>query len=99
MSALSTITKINLASLRYTPALIGGVLAAEAAKAATPTTGQEAQHAVVSSVLTGIQVASGDLTQDPNPTVAGAASLVNLIVSVFNLLVFKKAPVATPAKP
>lgn len=83
MSLANTLNGITLQTIQLAPALIH---AAETTSAGGP----EKQSAVV-SVLTGIQVASGDLVNHPNPTVAATATLVNMIVSLFNALgAFKK---------
>ncbi len=93
MSFLSTIKLINFSTLRFTPAIIAGVQTAEAAKAQDASiTGPQAQHAVVSSVFSGVSAVAGQLEQDPNETVRSTAALVNVVVSVMNFLVFKKAP-------
>lgn len=92
MSVLSTVTTINTGVVQYAPAVLAGIQAAEA----TGATGPSKQAAVVSAVLNGVEVGSGDLVSSPNPTVAGVAALVNLFVTIFNSLnIFKHT--AAPA--
>ncbi len=78
MSAVNTINQITTQTSLVAPAL---VLAAQEIGG----TGPDKQSAVV-RVLTGIEVASGALESHPNPVVASAALLVNLIVSLFKAL-------------
>lgn len=95
MSALSVVNQITSQTVDYAPAVIAGVQAAQAARNADPSiTGAQAQSAVVSSILTGIEVGSGALETSKNPTVAGIALLVNLFVSIFKAL---KHPAFVPA--
>jgi hypothetical protein len=85
--SLSTINQITSQTLTYAPAVAAAVTAAQQIRNADPSvTGPMAQHAVVSSVLTGIEVGSGALESSPNQTVAGIAQLVNLFVSLFQAL-------------
>jgi ethanolamine ammonia-lyase large subunit len=101
MSAANTINGITLQTANYAGAVVAGVQAAQAARAANPeVTGRDAQGAVVSSVLDGIDVGSGALETSTNPTVASVAVLVNLVVNIFKLLrhpAFVPAPASVAA--
>lgn len=97
MNTLAVTTLITTDTLKYAPAALAGVAAAESAAPLAPGTSKQA--AVVNAVLQGVQVGSGVLETSTNPTVAGVATLVNLIVSIFNdLNVFRHAAPATAAK-
>ncbi len=76
-----TLAAIDQQTLKYTPAVIAGILAAEQLGAGS--TGAEKASAVVGAV-------SASLAGSSNPNVAGIAALVNLGVFIANHLgVFK----------
>jgi hypothetical protein len=96
MTTLAVTNQITADTLTYAPAVLAGVAAAETAAPLAP--GMSKQAAVVNAVLQGIQVGSGALETSANPTVAGVAVLINLVVSIFNdLKVFKHAAPAAAA--
>lgn len=92
MSVTNTATNITNQIVSYSPALVQSVRAAvEVAETVPDATGPQKQRAVVSAVLTGIEVGSQALETHPNPAVASVALLINLVVSVLNSLgVFKR---------
>jgi hypothetical protein len=82
MGVTSTITNIDTQTIRYAPAIILGVQAAEAAGVATGATGDQKAAAVLAGILAGARVAEGI----PVPQVAAIAGLIDLTVSIFNAL-------------
>ncbi len=92
MSVATTVNAITGQVVSYTPALVQSVRAAvEVAESVPDAKGPDKQRAVVSAILTGVEVGSQALETHPNPTVAAIALLVNLVVSVLNSLgVFKR---------
>ena len=84
MSVLSVTNQITAETMQYAPAVMAGVQAAQQAAPDAP--GQSKQAAVVSAVLTGVEVGSGALENSPNKTVAGVALLINMFVSIFKAL-------------
>ncbi len=84
----TTVAAINANIVAYAPAVITAVQAAEMSSAS----GTDKATAVINA----IQQGSANLTLAPQPDVAAIAGLVNLVVTIFNMLgVFKhKTPTA-----
>lgn len=83
MSVATSTGAITTQTLQYLPAVLAGVQTAEVSGA----TGQGKLNAV----LQGIQAGSGLAAGSANADVAGIATLINLVVSIFNATnVFKK---------
>lgn len=75
-SVVNAITVIDTQILAYLPAVIAGTQAAEQSTAS----GAAKLQAVVNGILAGSAIEAGS----PNVNVAAVASLVNLVVSIFN---------------
>jgi len=92
-TVLTTVNKINAATLTYAPAVLQGVIGVEAA-VAPDVPGQTKQQLVVNAIDAGAKAAEGV----PIPEVQGIATLVDLFVQILNSAgLFKHASTPQPA--
>lgn len=79
---LDTINEIDAQVLTYAPAVIAGVQQAEAVGGS----GASKKQMVLTAIQAGAQIGEGL----PSPNVSAISGLIDLVVSIFNALVWKK---------